>query len=87
MLKHAVEVFANVRVREAQSSVPSELVHFVATLVSRSFVRVAVDLNDQPFLRAEEVDHAISDDVLTSKFEAPQLRAAEVPPELRFKRC
>ena len=49
-------------------------------------MRVSVYLDNQPFLRAKEIDNTTADYVLTPEFVSAELRTAESSPQQRFER-
>ena len=65
--KHALDVLPHISIREPQRSIAANLVNSVAAGVALGVVRISVDLYDQSFLGAKEVDDAVPDHMLPPK--------------------
>lgn len=71
--QHPLHIPADIGVREAKGVKSKRLMPLIARLIPQSVVGVAIDLNDQSFLRAEEIHDAVADDVLSAEFAAAEL--------------
>ena len=85
-LKNAFDVPTYFAVREAKRCVAAVRGDLIAHRISRGVMGVAVNLDDQCFLRTKEVDDVVADHVLTSEFVASKLRSTDVAPEQRLER-
>jgi len=73
MRKNAFDVLPHICVRVTDRDEPAMFVQCVSRGVTIRVVSIAVDFHDEALLRAEEVDDAIADDVLTPELIAAQL--------------
>ena len=72
-LQHAFNVPPDLAVREADRGVTTVSVQAIADRVFFGVMRVAIDLDDERPLRAEEIDDTIADDVLAAELVAAEL--------------
>ena len=86
LFKHSIDVLADIAVRKPHRHVAAVLVHEISSPILGGDVGVSIDFHDQRFLRAEEIDDAVTDDMLAAKLVAAELRAAETAPKFRFER-
>ena len=78
--KDAIKVFADFLIREPDSRVAAQAIRPITHIIALWIMRIAVHLHNQSFLRTEEIDDAIADDVLATKLIAAKLRTTEMAP-------
>jgi hypothetical protein len=86
MLQNTINVVSHIDIVEPKRRKAARRINLVADGVLFRIMRVPVDFYDQRLLRAEEIDNANADDVLTTKLVTAELGPAEVRPELSFER-
>ena len=84
--EHGVEILGDVPIGKSNREKAHCGVASVPMGVFRRVVRVPIDLDDQAFGRAEEIDNTTADDMLSAELVAVELAAGEMTPEQRFKR-
>ena len=83
--KDAFDVLADLSIGEAQLREAKRRMAPVAGGIARWVMGVAVDLNDQAFRRAEEINNGIVDDVLTAELVPVEFRSGEMAPKDDFE--
>ena len=84
-LNHPLYILSNIGIRKSKRRITTHSIDLIPNRVLFRIMRVAIDLDDQCFLRTEEIDDAVSDDVLSAELIA-QLRAADSSPQRGLER-